>query len=96
LWKGESIPPTRDGRLKFNYEVSFTNKQFHEASDQVLSVPPRQGSGSPWGDDVPEVLKDEIRRVVDHTYGDHIAGRQIEGYRMCWSVLYYHSIRDTG
>ena len=82
--KGESIPPTADGRLKFNYEVSFTNKEYHEPSGQTISVPPLIQSRSTWGQDVPRGLKEEIQRVVWHTYGDWIHGIEIEAYRMCW------------
>ncbi|PSN63082.1 sarcosine oxidase, partial [Corynespora cassiicola Philippines] len=85
--EGESIPPTSDGRLKFNYEVSFTNKQFHKRSSKEISVPPRLPSQSIWSQDVPEGLKNEIRTVVHHTYGHWIRGLEIESYRMCWDAV---------
>lgn len=85
--EGESIPPTAENRLKFNYEASFTNKSYHESSRQTLSIPPRRTSRSTWSQDVPQGLKDEIKTVVKHTYGDWIEGLEIESYRMCWDAI---------
>lgn len=70
--------------MKFNYQVSFTNNEFHAPSGQTISMPPLSESGSAWTQDVPEGLKDEIQTVVKHTYGDWIEGLEIENYRICW------------
>lgn len=80
---GESIPPTSDGYPKFNYEVSFTNNQFHEESDQAISVPPTRKAQTAWSDEVPHQLKQEIQRVVRHTFGTHTSDLKVEDYRMC-------------
>ncbi|PGH15719.1 hypothetical protein AJ80_05427 [Polytolypa hystricis UAMH7299] len=84
--EGESIPPTADRRLKFNYERSFTNYEPHK-SGQEISVPPSQNPDTAWNQDVPQGLKDEIHTVVKHTYGDWIQGLKIENYRMCWDAV---------
>ncbi|KAK7413678.1 hypothetical protein QQX98_007460 [Neonectria punicea] len=84
---GESIPPTVDGILKFNYEVSFTNTQHHEASGQTLSIPPVRTSQSTWSQDVPEQLKQSVRTVVQHVYGENAPGLTVETYRMCWDAV---------
>jgi sarcosine oxidase/L-pipecolate oxidase len=81
---GESIPMTSDGKLKFNFELSFTNKEFHEASGQIISVPPKRTTQSTWSQDVPEELKQSVRKVVDHVYGKNAPGLTVESYRMCW------------
>ncbi|KAH0559377.1 hypothetical protein GP486_004111 [Trichoglossum hirsutum] len=81
---GESIPPTADGRLKFTYEVSFTNMVYHEKSKQTISVPPEPVSQSTWSHDVPQGLKDDVLRVMKHIYGSEVEGFEIEHYRMCW------------
>lgn len=70
--------------MKFNYEASLTNKQMHAKSQQEISVPPSEESRRAWSQDVPNKLKTEIKRVVQHTYGHHIDGIEIESYRMCW------------
>ena len=70
--------------MKFNYEVSFTNKEFHEKSGQELSVSPTNPSRTSWSQDVPSGLKEEIGRVVKHTYRNWIEGLEIESDRMCW------------
>ncbi|ATY64256.1 sarcosine oxidase [Cordyceps militaris] len=78
---GECIPPTADGRLKFNYESSFTNYVTLESGLQI-SVPPAQGTGAAWNQDVPQTLKDEIHTVVKQTYGGWIQDLHVESYRM--------------
>ncbi|KAI1121791.1 sarcosine oxidase [Nemania abortiva] len=85
--EGESIPPTEDGKLKFNYEVSFTNKLLHQPSGKVISAPPRELSRCTWSQDVPEELKDEVGIVMRHTYGDWVNDLQVEGFRMCWDAI---------
>ncbi|KAJ8127798.1 hypothetical protein O1611_g5837 [Lasiodiplodia mahajangana] len=84
---GESIPPTIEGKLKFNFEVSFTNKEYHEASGQTISVPPVRSSQSTWGHDVPEELKGKVMKVVEHVYGKDAPGLAVESYRMCWDAV---------
>lgn len=91
LWKltvlfqlGESIPPTREGILKFNYEVSFTNMVHHKESNQTISVPPTPLGQNTWSQDVPEGLKSEVRQVLPHVYGQDPQGLKIQSYRMCW------------
>lgn len=85
--EGESIPPTDDSKVKFNYEVSFTNKMPHEASGDIISTPPKRASRSTWSQDVPQGLKDEISTVMRHTYGCWANDLQIEGFRMCWDAV---------
>ncbi|KIW35046.1 uncharacterized protein PV07_01772 [Cladophialophora immunda] len=84
---GESIPATADGKLKFNFEVSFTNMEYHEASGQMISVPPVRITQSTWSHDVPEQLKQSVRKVVDHVYGKNAPGLTVESYRMCWDAV---------
>ncbi|KAI0109226.1 sarcosine oxidase [Nemania sp. FL0031] len=84
---GESIPPTIDGKLKFNFEVTFTNKEYHEASGQTISVPTVRSSQSTWGHDVPEELKGKVIKVVEHVYGKDAPGLSVESYRMCWDAV---------
>lgn len=84
---GESIPPGPDGRLKFNFEVSFTNKEHHPASGQTISVPPARTTQSIWSQDVPSELKASVRRVMEHVYGKDPPGLQVESYRMCWDAV---------
>ncbi|KAI0877796.1 sarcosine oxidase [Hypoxylon argillaceum] len=79
---GECIPPTEDGKIKFNYEVSFTNNLLHQPSGKVISVPPSRPSRSTWGQDVPQGLKDEIHTVMRHIYGHRVKLLKIDGYRM--------------
>lgn len=81
---GESIPPNKDHRAKFNYELSFTEKTFHTPSGQHISMPPLEQSKSTWSQDVPQQPKDEVSRVVRHTYGDLITEKKDEEFRMCW------------
>lgn len=58
---GESVGPTKDGVLKFNSELSFTNNVYHEESDQTISIPPAAQSQNTWSQDVPQTLKDDVK-----------------------------------
>ncbi|KAE9378260.1 sarcosine oxidase [Stipitochalara longipes BDJ] len=84
---GESVPTTADGRLKFNCEVSFENKIFHEASKQTISVPPVPVSQSTWSQNVPQGLKEELQNVLWNVYGKNFKGLKIDSYRMCWDAV---------
>lgn len=86
LISGECIPPTKENRLKFNLEVTFTNKSYHEVSKQTISAPPKPTAENAWGQAVPQSLKDEMGTVVKNTYGAWVKGLEIESYRMCWQV----------
>ncbi|KKY25353.1 putative sarcosine oxidase [Phaeomoniella chlamydospora] len=88
LTYGDALPPLpSDGRLKFNFQKSFTNTVFHEASNQIISIPPDAVTQSTWSDDVPEILKQDCGRVVTNTYGDQqVKGLRVESYRICWYV----------
>ncbi|KAL9055150.1 MAG: hypothetical protein Q9162_003728 [Coniocarpon cinnabarinum] len=85
--RGESIPMNKEGLLKFNYEVSFTNTFMHEASSQEISIPPTKDSQTTWGQDVPQGLKDEVLTVVKNIYGPDAPGLEIGSFRMCWDAL---------
>lgn len=78
------IPVTDEGYLKFTFELSFTNKEFHDTSGQTISRPPTRKSQSTWSHDVPEQCKREVQMVVKHVYGKEVEGLTIENYRMCW------------
>jgi sarcosine oxidase / L-pipecolate oxidase len=81
---GEMVPLSPEGYLKFNFELSFTNKESHQASGQIISVPPSRLSQSTWSHDVPDELKQGVQTVMKHIYGKELDGMEIENYRMCW------------
>ncbi|KAI1360714.1 sarcosine oxidase [Xylaria arbuscula] len=85
--KGDSIPPTSDGRLKLNFAASFTNKNHHKAFGQTISTPPSRESLSTWSHDVPEELKEKLRKVIEHVYGKNAPGLTVQSYRMCWDAI---------
>ncbi|GAM36659.1 hypothetical protein TCE0_018f05920 [Talaromyces pinophilus] len=51
--EGESIPPRPDGKLKFNYERSFTNYEIHQSGEKI-SVPPLQDTTTAWNKNIPQ------------------------------------------
>jgi sarcosine oxidase / L-pipecolate oxidase len=59
---------------------------YHDGLKKEISVPPVPKSQSTFSDDVPEGLKEEVRNVVQHTYGNAVKGIEIVSYRMCWYV----------
>lgn len=81
---GESIPPTPEGLLKFTYETSFTNKIFHKALGQTISVPPEALNQNTWHSEVPQGLKDEVLGVKAAFYGKAVEDLKVESYRMAW------------
>lgn len=84
---GEAVPLNDNGLIKFNFELSFTNRQPHIASGQMISVPPSRDSARVWSHDVPEQFKEETRTVMKHIYGSQVEGVPPKNYRMCWYVL---------
>jgi hypothetical protein len=82
----ESIPLGPGGYVKLTHEVAFTNYEKHPASGQTISVPmlPEPDSDFPWGTDVPQRLRDEIKEVGRKIYGSHIPSLSPSVYRLCW------------
>jgi sarcosine oxidase / L-pipecolate oxidase len=85
--RGENVPMDKEGRLKFNLILSFTNNEYHEASGQTISVPPTDMKQTTWSQDVPSKLKDDLTRVVRHICGSDAPGLSVESFRMCWDSV---------
>jgi hypothetical protein len=75
---------TPDGYIKVNHELSFTNLVPHGPSKQLISTPPEEANHRCWTKDVPQILKDEARKVLTNTYGPKLDGLEMESFRLCW------------
>jgi sarcosine oxidase/L-pipecolate oxidase len=78
------IPLNDEGIIKFNYELSFTNKEPHPESGQLISCPPDSVAACTWCSDVPEILKADAQKIIRGTYGSIADELEIESYRICW------------
>lgn len=82
---GESVSVTPNGIFKFNCDMSFTNKIYHSASQQFMSIPPNTDSQNTWTQsDFPLALKKRAFQVMDALYGCEVEGIGDVTYRMCW------------
>ncbi|KAI0101679.1 sarcosine oxidase [Nemania sp. FL0031] len=83
--KGEAMSLAKDGVIKFNCDLSFTNLQKLE-DGTILSVPPDETSKFTWTREVPQRFKDIAQRTLHGLYGENANGVEIEGYRLCWDA----------
>jgi hypothetical protein len=84
LLTGETLPLNDDGKLKVNHDSSFTNLEWHAASKQHISMPPADLEQSVWTKTIPATFKQELRRVLLHTYGPSVKDFDVPAYRICW------------
>lgn len=83
---GESMGMTPDGILKFNCDMAFTFNQFHVASGDTMSLAPSTSDLTQWTteDRIPKHLREQACITMKGLYGDEMAGKHIEQYRICW------------
>ena len=74
----------KDGTLKFNLDLCFTNKQLtHEGG--VMSVVPNKRELNEWtGPEFVPHFQKAARRALDGLYGEQVEDLTIESYRICW------------
>ncbi|KAK0624581.1 hypothetical protein B0T17DRAFT_530503 [Bombardia bombarda] len=80
----ESLPPGDDRVLKCMNDTGFSNNVYHEPSKQKLSIPPSKVSQLTWSQDMPQVLKDELRTIGQELHGGLLSKLVPTYYRMCW------------
>ncbi|KAJ8133477.1 hypothetical protein O1611_g139 [Lasiodiplodia mahajangana] len=83
--KGEAMSLAKDGVIKFNCDMCFTNLQEQE-DGTILSIPPDAPSKFTWTKEMPQKLKDIARRTLHGLYGQNATGVEIESYRLCWDA----------
>lgn len=79
----------KDGTIKFNCDLCFTNFVDYPATGEKMSVAPDNSQFSVWtGPDFLPFFQDRARKTINGLYGEETKDVAIEGYRMCWYVFY--------
>jgi sarcosine oxidase/L-pipecolate oxidase len=85
--KGEGMSILKDGTIKFNCDMCFTNMQTFEATGDKMSVIPSGFMFNVWtNQNYIKYFEARARRTMDGLYGDEVADIKIESYRMCWDA----------
>ncbi|KAL2417898.1 hypothetical protein ABEF95_005642 [Exophiala dermatitidis] len=103
LAETEVIPPGDKRLLKRTYDTGFSNNAYHEKSGQKMSLPSTKTSRSTWSQDIPEVLKDNLKTVKNELFGGWVDKVEPESYRLCWDgftqkqdwLIYPHPKSET-
>ena len=72
--------------FKYWGQIIFRNTVEHPITSLPLSMPPIQSDYAQW--DVPLTLKDDVRRAPESFFGRKVLGRDLEKFRICWSVSF--------
>lgn len=75
----------KDGTIKFNCDMCFTNYVTFPATGERMSVAPDEKQYNTWtGDRFIQFFKERARRTINGLYGREVEDVPITGYRMCW------------
>ncbi|KAL9108761.1 MAG: hypothetical protein Q9227_006557 [Pyrenula ochraceoflavens] len=90
--QGQTMPPTPDGKLKFNRDIPFTNTVTHSPSGHEISVPLIRPSShqylspSELSSTYPSLFS-EVNTVISGIYGpDSLEQLKPTTYRLCWDA----------
>ena len=82
---GEGMSILKDGTIKFNCDLSFTNKEIYELTGEIMSMPPDDSSRNVWTEQpFSHFFEERARRTMKGLYGDEVTDIQVDSYRMCW------------
>lgn len=85
--KGEGMSILKDGTIKFNCDMCFTNNVEFPATGEIMSQPPENGKFNVWtGPKFLRFFEERARRTMDGLYGDEVKDISIDAYRMCWDA----------
>lgn len=84
--KGETMPPTPDGQLKFIRDIKFANTVNHSTTGEEMMIPMLGKQLSQWTqpEAIPSGLREEIATVMKGIYGKHAQDLKPATYRFCW------------
>lgn len=75
----------KDGTIKFNCDMCFTNYVDFPATGEKMSVTPDSSLCNVWsGPEFIQFFKDRARKTIDGLYGKEVENITIDSYRMCW------------
>ncbi|KAG6036658.1 hypothetical protein E4U41_005566 [Claviceps citrina] len=85
--KGEGMSMLRDGTLKFNCDMCFTNHVKCPLTGQRLSMVPDEPMYNLWtGPRFIQYLQERARKTLDGLYGKEVEQVAIDAYRICWDA----------
>lgn len=77
----------KDGTIKFNCDLCFTNYVENPATGEKMSMAPDQLGFNVWtGPEFLKFFKERARKTMDGLYGKEVKNVSIDAYRMCWYV----------
>ncbi|KYK55138.1 sarcosine oxidase [Drechmeria coniospora] len=85
--KGEGMSILKDGTIKFNCDMCFTNYVTFPPTGERMSVAPEGNVFSSWtGPKFFQFLQTRARQTMDALYGNEVEDIAIEAYRLCWDA----------
>ncbi|KAG6164171.1 hypothetical protein E4U35_000468 [Claviceps purpurea] len=85
--KGEGMSMLKNGTLKFNCDMCFTNYVECPSIGQRLSMTPDESVYNVWtGPKFIKFFQERARKTLDGLYGKEVRDVAIESYRICWDA----------
>ncbi|PTB44198.1 hypothetical protein M441DRAFT_55267 [Trichoderma asperellum CBS 433.97] len=85
--KGEGMSMLKDGTIKFNCDMCFTNYVNNPITGEKMSMTPEASDYNTWtGPDFVPFFKERARMTFDGLYGKEVENLSIESYRICWDA----------
>ncbi|KAH0529335.1 hypothetical protein TsFJ059_004096 [Trichoderma semiorbis] len=85
--KGEGMSILKDGTIKFNCDMCFTNYVDNPITGEKMSMTPEASDYNTWtGPEFVPFLKQCARKTFDGLYGKEVENLPIESYRICWDA----------
>lgn len=82
---GEGMSILKDGTIKFNCDMCFTNYVNNPITGEKMSMTPEASVYNTWtGPDFVPFFKERARMTFDGLYGKEVENIAIESYRICW------------
>lgn len=82
---GEGMSILKDGTIKFNCDMCFTNYVDNPVTGDKMSMAPEATGHNTWtGPDFVPFFKKCARKTIDGLYGKEVENVAIESYRICW------------
>ena len=88
--KGEVMPLTDDGYIKFIRDIPVKNTLLHEPSNSRISCPPDTTETTQWThpENIPKQLQEEMHVVIDGIFGRTEGSKmEPEQLRLCWEPM---------
>jgi sarcosine oxidase / L-pipecolate oxidase len=75
----------KDGTIKFNCDLCFTNFVNCPATGEKMSMAPDKSQYNIWtGPRFLKFFEERTRKTIEGLYGDEVKSISIDSYRMCW------------